>query len=367
MNKYSAYIDESGDPHFNPGCSPSFFVCASVIKEEDINSIANATERIKKKYDLHELKSSRISSDRRRTDILTDLAELPIMIFTIIVKKEKLNGDWFRYRKTFYKNIQGKLVIELCRVFGNIDFSFDKYGSETYQESFKKYIELKQQTELFASQINISSAKINPLIQISDIVSGSIRQYYDSEYSFAELILGNIWRGKVIIPSEGTYAFSIETTSQEDRTIANSAFDSVDRYINTHSKDQLKLTHCQVVEFLKQIAFEQPNKFCHRNEIITWLKFLGIEISEENLSRTIISELRDDGVLLASSEDGLKIPTSLNDVDKHYRFVLGQSMPQLKRLKKLDQVLMARLPEKHKEFMNSMDGDIKEILNKLHS
>jgi hypothetical protein len=367
MNKYSAYIDESGDPHFNPGCSSSFFICATTIKEEDINTTTEAIERIKKKYDLHELKSSRISSVRRRTDILTDIAELPIMIFTIIVKKEKLNGEWFRYRNTFYKYIQGKLVSELCRVFGNIDFSFDRYGSDTYQESFKKYIEVKQQTEMFSSQINISSAKINPLIQISDIVSGSIRQYYDSEYSFAELILNNIWKGKVLIPNEAMYSFSVEATSAEDKTIANSALDSADRYISIHSKDQSKLMHCQVVEFLKQISFEEPSKFCHRNEIITWLNFLGIEISAENLSRTIISELRDDGVLLVSSDDGIKIPTSLRDIDKHYKFILGQSMPQLKRLKKMDQVLMARLPEKHKEFIDSMDGDIKEVLAKLHS
>ena len=64
MNKYSAYIDESGDPHFNHGCSSSFFVCASITKEEDIKTINEAIKNITKKYDLHELKSSRISSEK---------------------------------------------------------------------------------------------------------------------------------------------------------------------------------------------------------------------------------------------------------------------------------------------------------------
>ncbi len=367
MDKYNAYIDESGDPHFNSGCSPSFFVCATMTKEDNIDTICESVSNIMKKHDLHELKSSRISSERRRDDILKDIAELPIMIFTILVNKERLYGDWFRYRQTFYKYILGRLVSELHRVFGNLDLSFDRYGSDRYQESFRKYIEVKQQTELFASRINISSAKINPLIQISDIVAGSIRKYYDSEYLNAEQILTSIWKGKVLIPIEMMDSSAIETTNEEDREIANAAFESVNRYLHTYSKDQTKVTHCQVAEFLKQMALEEPKKFCHRSEIITWLNFLDIKISEENLSRSIISELRDGGVLLASTDDGIKIPISYSDIDKHYRFILGQSIPQLKRLKKLDQVLVARIPEKHKEFMDSIDIDTKGILTKLHS
>ena len=76
----------------------------------------------------------------------------------------------------------------------------------------------------------------------------------------------------------------------------------------------------------------------------------------------MISLLREEGVMLVSSSEGIKIPSSEKDVRDHYLFILGQAIPSLKRLKKMHQVMSARFPSKAIGFV---DGETTRILNVL--
>lgn len=367
MDNFCAFIDETGDPHFTEGGSPTFFVCATVVNANNVEAVQSEIEKIKAKNDVRELKSSRISSDSRRSDILSSLAQLPIAVFTILVEKEKLSGDWFRFRKTFYKYVQRRLVSELFRVYGSLDVTFDRYGSDQYQNSFKGYIERNLQLEIFSQQIYIESAKTTPLIQISDIIGGSIRKYYGGEYLEAEEILKNVWRGKLRLPDRIPAAIDFDTTSAEDGVISSLALESVRRYLDQNGGRRDKEEHCSVLEYLRQMAHEEPEQYCFRAEIKAWMKFLGMDITEENISRTVLSELRDEGVVLVSSNDGVKIPVSFREIEEHYKFMLGQAIPILRRLKMIDQIIEARLPEKRRKLIESRDSDVMVILEKLHS
>jgi Protein of unknown function (DUF3800) len=368
MISYRAYIDESGDPNFNEGASESYFLCATLVPDEVVASVVTELKSIQKRHDLHEFKSSKVSSDVRRLEILAEFSALPISALTLFVKKRDLNGNWFRYQGSFYKYIQRRLISEVFRVFGNANVTFDSYGREKFQQSFKDYIEKRLQFELFTPAVSIESAKDNVLLQLSDFLAGSIRKEYEGSIEGVSSILNTIWKGKSVLPDRRPPLPDQPGGSQpEDEIIAKIALESVERYIHTNTKTDEKATHMQVLDYLQQMAFEEPERFCFRGEIIAWLSFMGIEMSEEDLSRTIISDLRDDGVLLASSQEGIKLPTTYRDILSYYQFCFNQSLPTLRRLKKADQLIEVHLREKHQSLIASFGADAKKVLEQLHT
>lgn len=367
MSDFLAYIDESGDPDFGSGSSETFFVCATILKSSDLESVEEAIAQILAKHDLRELKSARITSDKRRSAVLAELSDLPLAIFTIFVDKAKLSGDWFRYRQTFYKFIQRCLATEIYRIYGQLNATFDKFGTIAYQESFKKYMESKLQISMFIPNISIGSAKESSLVQMSDIFGGSIRKYYEGDYDYVEPIIRSIWKGKLRIPQERLFALATIEQSDSDQLLAQIAESSIDRYLEKYKSSAEKEVHIRVANYLKEFFYEEPEKYCFRAEICLWLKFAGIDISDETLSRTVLSDFKDEGVIITSSGDGVKLPRLVSELDDHYRMMIGQAFPILKRLKILDQVIEARMPSIHSDIHRNFNDDINGIIQIIHT
>lgn len=142
MKEYFAFIDESGDPNFNESASAHFFVGAVVFDKEEVNYARNKLQEVKSKFGFKELKSSSIGNNFGiRKDIIADLSELNFSCLSIWVKKKELEGDWFRYKKTFYKYIQRFLLHhEIYRLFRNTSVSLDQFGTKEYQESLERIL-----------------------------------------------------------------------------------------------------------------------------------------------------------------------------------------------------------------------------------
>ena len=129
MIKYNAYIDETGEPIFSEGSSKTFFLCAIVMNQCNVEKNQALLSHIKSKYKVQHLKSSKMHDFSKRLAICEELAQLDIQIATINVKKDKLNGEWFRVKPTFYKYIQSLLNHRLYQSFGTLDVSIDRFGS----------------------------------------------------------------------------------------------------------------------------------------------------------------------------------------------------------------------------------------------
>jgi hypothetical protein len=367
MKEYLSFVDESGDPDFSEGATKSFFVCATIINKEDKERIANDIKVLLKKHGLHELKSSHIKSENRRKEILKELGGWDIQVYTVYVNKESLKGDWFRFRGSFYKYVQRLLVSEIFRVFGDSDITFDSFGKPEYRDSFKKYISKSVQIELFKNEIVIGSPKDDLIIQLSDFISGSLRKLYEGDNNDADKFLQKIWKGKRKVESRNDAISTIEVSYLTNSELSSVACDIVEKYISDHENIDEKEPHVEVLQYLLQMVIEDPDRYCYRSEIVEWLRYLEININEESLSRTIISDLRDDNVILISSNDGIKIPLNFEEILEHYKFMLGQAIPSIRRLKKLDQILSARFTEQHSIIMSKFDEDVKNILNEVHS
>jgi len=84
------------------------------------------------------------------------------------------------------------------------------------------------------------------------------------------------------------------------------------------------------------LLFHQSNhhqKYATANEFIKHLNVnRNKQLSKEQFTSKIIGNLRDKGVLIASSRDGYKIPTSANDLKKFINHGRTIIFPLLRRI-----------------------------------
>ena len=61
-------------------------------------------------------------------------------VYAVVIDKRKLYGEGFKYKKSFYKYLNGILYKELYLTFPQLDLIVDEHGGNDFMRSFKKYV-----------------------------------------------------------------------------------------------------------------------------------------------------------------------------------------------------------------------------------
>jgi hypothetical protein len=364
MKEYLAYIDESGDPIFKDGASETLFLGAIVIAKEDYPHIKEELKRIKRKNNVSVLKSSRISDFKKRIKICEELSRLKIKILSILVDKNQLVGDWFKYRANFYKYVQRLLNHEIYMLFDTVRVQIDRYGSSEYIKSLDEYLKRSLQLELFEPQIEISSAKVQEFIQIADFLSGSLRKSIEGDFGKDESIqnaLKPIWIIRQSIPDYGKYVKPIP--SDESLHEISVCLEEARRYLekNTGLVDDPKI---KTLEYLYHSGLDEPNEYIYTAEILSWLTEFGIKLSEEQFRTEVTAALRDEGLIIVGTRRGYKIPTTIDDFREYVAFSVNLALPMLKRLKKAINFMEAR--EDSLKIRQLLSDEMEHILRNVN-
>ena len=365
MKQYLAYIDETGDPNFNPEASRYFFMGAVVFEKELLDTLDGKLSEIKRQYGIGRLKSAHISDFRRRYAICKELASLEIKVVTVFVEKEKLVGDWFRYKKGFYKFIQRKLNHEIYRLFSSVEVTLDQYGSEEYQASLQSYLINRLQRELFDPEVRIGTAKTDSFIQVADFIIGSLRKAiqkdFDDNFTIINLF-SSIWITRITIPDVGrniNYVAGDNPDIEIDFCIGEAY-----RYLN---RDDTNLNDVRIktLEYLYYSALDNPNEYIFTQELIDWLSTLDIKISEENFRTEVTASLRDEGLIIVGTRKGIKIPTKVGDLYKYIDFSTRLALPVLRRLKKA--ITFVETRDTKIKLRESLSEEMNNILNQVNA
>lgn len=91
------------------------------------------------------------------------------------------------------------------------------------------------------------------------------------------------------------------------------------------------------VAFLRYLLFYaqniDPTRFIYSNQVISVLReYTKHKISRNFLYRKVIAPLRDDGVIIASSSHGYKIPISVEDIKTYLNSTHTIVSPMLHRI-----------------------------------
>lgn len=368
MQKILAFIDESGDPRFNEGASERLEFSSILIEEEKKDEVIKHLFALQKELNLSEFKSQRIRTEKRRIEILKKIQEVDFRFINLSIEKRKVYGKWTSNPQVFYKYTQKILHTELHRLYENRSVTIDKFGNDQYQSSLKEYLERSMQLELFGDVIMIGSAKDEILIQLADLIAGTHRLLRKGKFQNPKTI-DDLLKSKelhTLIWPDNFQRFLLNNIRKEqDKLIANISISYAERYIQNHMQHDDYKHRIMILEYLLfQIKYVSPHSYTYSNELIDWLKEHEINYSDEEFRKEIIGHLRDDGVVIASSRKGLKIPVTEEELNEYLNYTSGRYLTIMRRLKETYKTLNGTSLGKLKIFESS-DFDIHKDLFKI--
>ncbi|MGD8690666.1 MAG: DUF3800 domain-containing protein, partial [Gammaproteobacteria bacterium] len=351
MEKMFAFLDEYGNPNLDTkkrGVSKHFVITSILVNALNLDRLTSAVEDVRRRhFQKGEMKSSSVGNNhRRRMKILNDIGKLDFVFYAVAVNKERVYEDsGLRFKKSFLKNINGKIFNKLFLTFSDIHIVADEHGSQEYKDSFRKYIEKNHKPDLFyKSNFELVPSVSNPLVQLADFLVGTIGKIYDGSASqevieaYRSLIKKKCvglreWPTKL-----GSYYTEDVTTDSYSELIYNHALNSAEVFIERNESrmdEDIRLQVAVARYLVFHTRWVDQEAYLATKCIQTHLADVGFgNVKQQRLRTHIIAKLRDDGVIIASSPKGYKIPNSFEDMRSFVETVNGRVKPLLQRLGK---------------------------------
>jgi len=196
------FIDDSGDPGFklDRGSTP-VFVIACVIFDDELEAEKTAVSikelrRKIKKPDNFEFKFNK-SNRELRLKFLKHIASFKLRVRAIVFEKKKIRSSELKTSKQSFYNYAIKMVLK--HNFGtikNAKLRLDGHGDRLYKREVIKYLrnELNNREEKVFRNLQFVDSKSNVLIQLTDMIAGSIHRCYQTDKSDAKIYYSVIKR-----------------------------------------------------------------------------------------------------------------------------------------------------------------------------
>lgn len=351
----TAFIDECGNFGFDfekEGTSLYYVVCAVIVKNDQIGQLETAVNELCRKYFGNgEMKSSSIGKDHnRRAKICTELLKLDFSLIILIADKQAFFRDspLTNYKDSFIKFLHQKLYDEMYAVYPKLKIVEDEYGSSEFQSGYRDYVcaHRPQLNLLNEYDFDYINSKHSPIVQIADVVAGSVMQrLLDNNAPDVLKIFQSRIRGIVNFPSTyPPYFAGVGVDKSFDENIYALADHCATQYIDSHKDTDDEETRMRVL-FLRHLLFVvrniNSNKYVSSGEIIKVLSDLSDrKVRRDYLYRKIIAPLRDAGVIIASCSHGYKIPTCIDDIYSYINQTNGIVAPMLNRVEKCRELIL---------------------------
>jgi len=181
------FIDESGDPGFKiTKGSTEYFVIVLVIFDDNLDAEETAL-RIKRyrrsigKGDKFEFKFSRSSHEFRKS-FLKEIKDCNFKVRALVVDKKRIYSPTLQTDKQKFYNYCIKQVLKHNNN-SIIDASIriDGLGERSFRRSLLVYLrqELNQKDKVVLKNLRFRNSNNDVLIQLADMVAGSIKKSYD--------------------------------------------------------------------------------------------------------------------------------------------------------------------------------------------
>lgn len=177
------FIDESGDSglKIEKGAS-KYFTIVLVVFEDNEEAIA-CDQRIELlKRELGWNKQSEFhfknNSERVREAFLKAVSPYNFFYYGIVLNKEKLWGDGFKDKRSFYKYACGLIFENAKEKLDNAIIVIDESGTTDFRQQLQKYLKgkINISTSKLIKKVKMQRSVSNNLLQLADYVAGSINR-----------------------------------------------------------------------------------------------------------------------------------------------------------------------------------------------
>ncbi|HSW88418.1 MAG TPA: DUF3800 domain-containing protein [Candidatus Saccharimonadales bacterium] len=181
------FIDDSGDAGFKlDKGSTLFFVIVCVIFDDDLEAlkVKVAIKECRRKLrfpDTVEFKFFK-SSDEVRKVFLQIVNPFRFRVRAIVIDKSKIRSDELKNNKNSFYSYVIKMVLQHSNdTILNAKIRIDGSGDRAFKKSFLTYLrkQLNSRQKIVMKNCKLIDSKSDELIQVADMIAGSIRRSYD--------------------------------------------------------------------------------------------------------------------------------------------------------------------------------------------
>ncbi len=179
------FIDDSGDPGFRVDSGSSeIFVIALVIFDDPLvaEETSLAIKKLRRKLGLsddYEFKFNK-SGKKFKSPFFDAVSGYDFKVRAIVVRKEDIYSLHLKSKKERFYNY---IIMQVCRKgsgIKNAKLVFDKYGERAIRDELRVYLsrELNNKDNQVFRDLKFADSRQNTLIQLADMVAGSIFAAY---------------------------------------------------------------------------------------------------------------------------------------------------------------------------------------------
>ena len=350
------FVDESGTTVLKDQSKDQrFYVSTAIIVQwSQVAELNEMIDSISTSFNNGQpLKSSSIGGNiDRRIRLLNELGRVPFHYMAFVFDKSKIDTtSGLRYKKVFYKNVNGRLYDFISKnTVGKVHAYVDSYGSEEYQKSAFEYF--YRRSGLFSNiEFHREDDDEKRLVQIADIISGSIRCWFadglikDEKHLQLRAALKQKEISLVCWPIQYSEPDTMPLEEVEDpsdkdiqRIMISMAVKLIERYEMSDKLDEQM--RAEVLKCLIEAKIEGRNVFC---DYLIDVVNRGREkpIGRKAFLSEVIGGIRREGIVVTGTSKGYRIATTMSDIQAYLQQDRTVILPMLSKLECARRLLLA--------------------------
>lgn len=181
------FIDDSGDPGFKlESGSTKYFVISCVVFEDDLEALKvkvaiKELRRTLRFPDTVEFKFFKSSSEVKKT-FLETINKFSFHVRSIVINKQIIKSNKLRTDKnSFYSYVIKSVLQNSDDTILDAKIRIDGSGDRTFRRSFLTYLrkQLNSKQKKVIKNCKLVDSQSDELIQMADMIAGSVRRSYD--------------------------------------------------------------------------------------------------------------------------------------------------------------------------------------------
>jgi hypothetical protein len=183
------FIDDSGDPSFkiDKGASKNFVICCVIFDDElEAEKTAVAIKDLRRKLGFSDRVEFKFNGSNFQTRIafLKEVSKYNFRVRALVVDKSKVKSGLLKNDKQSFYSYFIKTVLQYNKgTIKNAKIRIDGSGDRVFRKKFLTYLrkQLNSKQQKVINNITLVDSKTNVLIQLADMVAGTIRRYKEGE------------------------------------------------------------------------------------------------------------------------------------------------------------------------------------------
>ena len=182
------FIDDSGDPGFKiEKGSSSIFVIACVVFDDELEAekTAIAIKELRRELkfpDDVEFKFNK-SSKKVKVKFLRAVNPFKFVVRSLVIKKAVIRSEELKHNRNSFYSYAIKLLLQhsggsILNAKVRIDGSGDRLFRRNFLTYLRKHLNTKERKIM--KNCKLIDSKTNVLIQMVDMIAGSVRRFYDT-------------------------------------------------------------------------------------------------------------------------------------------------------------------------------------------